>query len=192
MQKEYLSYQKYLMKRNKLNEKEINFLKEVFEKKHYSNRETILKKGNISNYLYFIEKGILNTCFVNEEGKEFINGIAIENNFCTSVASFTHQTPSSEEIIALEDCEIHAISYENFQLLLRTFPIFKEAYIKILHEYLTFMTWRIESVSLLNAKQKYESLMQIYPKLFLRLPNKIMANYLGISQETLSRMKSAK
>ena len=94
--------------------------------------------------------------------------------------------------MALEDCEIYAISIENFNLLLQKFPVYKEVYIRILHDYLTFMTWRIESVSLLDAKQKYKSLMRIYPKLFLRLPNKVLAQYLGISQETLSRMKSMK
>lgn len=162
------------------------------KKKTYCNKEIILQKGEVCKYLYFVEKGILKTSFVNEDGKEFINGIAIENNFCTSVSSWSSQIPSAEEIVALEDCDIYAISIENFNLLLQKFPIYKEVYIQILHDYLTFMTWRIESVSLLDAKQKYKSLMRIYPKLFLRLHNKVLAQYLGISQETLSRMKSLK
>ena len=192
MNKNLLSFQHYFLKRKNLSENEIHFLKDLFERKTYTDKEVVLRKGEICNNLYYVEKGILKTSFLNEDGKEFINGIAIENNFCTSVASYTNQIPSAEEITALEDCEIYAISIENFNLLLQKFPVYKEVYIRILHDYLTFMTWRIESVSLLDARQKYNSLMRIYPKLFLRLPNKVLAQYLGISQETLSRMKSMK
>ena len=54
------------------------------------------------------------------------------------------------------------------------------------------MTWRLESLVMMDAKQRYDTLMKIYPKLFLRIRNKDMAEYLGMSAETLSRIKSKK
>ena len=185
-------FQLYILKRKNVNSDEVEFLKTIFEKKDYQSGQILLQRGQISNCLYFVQKGILKTSFFNEDDKEFINGIAIENNFCTSVSSWSHAIPSNEEIVALEDAEIYEISRENFNLLLEIFPVYKDIYIQILQDYLFFMSWRIESISLHDAKQKYDSLMKIYPKLFLRLPNKTMAQYLGISQETLSRMKSRK
>ena len=87
MNKNLLSFQRYFLKRKNLSENEIHFLKDLFERKTYTDKEVVLRKGEICKNLYYVERGILKTSFLNEDGKEFINGIAIENNFCTSVAS---------------------------------------------------------------------------------------------------------
>lgn len=181
----------YFNKRLTLDFEEMNYLDEVFEIKEYAKNEIILNKDEICHYIYFIEKGCLKTYFINQDEDEAINGIAIENNFCTSVSSFINQTSSSEIIEAIESTKLIRISHQNFKKLIEKYPKYKEIYIKILEEYLTFMTWRIESVMLMNSKERYNTLMNIYPKLFLRIPSKILAKYLGMSQETLSRMKSS-
>lgn len=179
----------FFNKRKTLGEEERRFLNEVFEGKEVHGNETVLEKGAICNHIYFIEKGALKTYFLDSNLKEMINGIAIENNFCTSVASFINQTPSTEFIKTIEDSRLIYINFRNFKRLIEAYPVYKDIYIKILEDYLSFMTWRIESISLMTAKERYESLMKIYPKLFLRISNKDMAEYLGMSPETLSRAK---
>jgi len=182
----------YLKKRKTLCEDEIMFLNQVFEKKIIKENEILLKKGDICNHIFFIEKGILKTYFTNDLGKEAINGIAIENNFCTSVASFINQTPSSENIKALEETKLIYINFRNFKLLIEKFPVYKDIYIKILEDYITFTTWRLESVMLMDSKERYSTLMKAFPKLFLKISNKDMAEYMGMTPETLSRIKSKK
>ena len=98
-------FQLYILKRKNVSNDEVEFLKTIFEKKYYQSGQILLQKGEICNCLYFVQKGILKTSFFNEDDKEFINGIAIENNFCTSVSSWSHAIPSNEEIVALEDAE---------------------------------------------------------------------------------------
>jgi len=183
---------KYFKKRKILCEDEIIFLNEVFDEKLFKQDEIVLKKGEICNHIFFIEKGILKTYFTNDLGKEVINGIAIENNFCTSIASFVNQTHSSENIKALEETRLIYINFRNFKLLIEKFPVYKEIYIKILEDYLSFTTWRLESVMLMDSKERYNTLMKVFPKLFLKISNKDMADYLGMSPETLSRIKSKK
>ena len=182
----------YFRKRKTLCEDEIIFLNQVFEQKLYQQDEIVLKKGEICNYIFFIEKGILKTYFTNDLEKEAINGIAIENNFCSSISSFINQTTSSENIKALEETKLIYINFRNFKLLIKKFPVYKEIYIKILEDYLTFTTWRLESVMLMDAKERYNTLIKVFPKLFLKISNKDMAEYMGMSPETLSRIKSKK
>lgn len=180
----------YFSKRKNLTIDEINFLDSVFLEKKYIKNEKVVDKDQICNYIFFIQKGVLKTYFIDENNKEAINGIAIDNNFCTSVSSFVNQIPSSEIIEALEDTILIAISFYNFKILIDRYPVYKDIYVKILEDYLTFMTWRIESVMLMDSVERYNTLMRIYPKLFLRVSNHDMAKYLGMSPETLSRIKS--
>ena len=180
----------YFNKRKRLSENEISSLNTLFEQKTFLKGEIILQKGEICNQIYYIEKGILKTYFINNEDKEAINGIAIENNFCTSISSFIHQKPSHETIMALQTSLVYSINYSNFKLLIEKFPVYKELYISILEDYLHFMTWRLESVMVLDAKQRYHTFMKMYPKLFHKISNKELAEYIAISPETLSRIKS--
>lgn len=160
------------------------------QKKKYSKNEIVVKKNQVCNDIFFIDRGVLKTYFIDENNKEAINGIAIDNNFCTSVSSFVNQTPSSEIIKALEDTILITISFSDFKELINRYPVYKDIYVKILEDYLTFMTWRIESVMLMDSVERYKTLMKIFPKLFLRVSNHDIAKYLGMSPETLSRIKS--
>ena len=181
----------FFNKRKTLCEEERLFINDIFEEKIFEEDEIVLKKGNICNYIFFIESGVLKTYFEDDD-KETINGIAIENNFCTSVASFINQVPSSENIKAMEKTKLIYINFRNFKLLIERYPVYEDLYIKIVEDYLTFMTWRLESVMLMDAKERYDSLMKVFPKLFLRIRNKDLAAYLGISPKTLSRIKAKK
>lgn len=179
----------YVNKRVKASDEELEYYWNQFEFQSYQKNEILLNKEQICRYIRYVTKGALYTYYLNADGIEAINGIAIENNFCTALPSYITQTSSSEFIKALEDTNVLAISHKNFSMMIDKHPVFNELYKIILEEYQLFVNWRMESFMNLSAKDRLLLLNNKFPKLQHRLPNKVMAAYLGITPETLSRIK---
>lgn len=140
----------------------------------------------------FIVKGGVKACFVDDKGVETIRYAAFDNEFIASIYSFIKQTPSDEYICAVEACELLAISFNDFKNVLSKSTLLKDLYIKMLEETYLYNHWRIETLLRLDARQRYEYMLQKNRKLVQRLSNKNLSSYLGITQESLSRIKSKK
>jgi len=116
----------------------------------------------------------------------------IENQFISSIHSFIKQVPSSEFICAVEASELLAISYIDFRSALSRISLFKDFYIKMLEGTYLNNHWRIETFLRLDAKQRYEYILEHNKQLVQRLSNKNLSSFLGITQESLSRIKAKK
>jgi CRP-like cAMP-binding protein len=163
-----------------------------FKVRQILKNEILLNDAEICRHVYFINSGSIRAFFIDDEGNEATRYIAFENNFITTLNSFITQTTSSEFLQATETGEVLAISYQDFRELLSKVPIWKDLYIKQLEIAYTTNAWRLESFIKMDAKQRYDYLFKTNPKVIQRLSNKIVANYLGITQESLSRLKSKK
>jgi CRP-like cAMP-binding protein len=149
----------------------------------------LITEGKISQHIYFLEKGCLRG-FYNLEGKEISYWFAFENNFVTSFFSFITRKPCVEYIQLIEDCTLWAISYENLQQLYDKHPDI-ERLGRIMNErYYVMLEERFLSNHFKEAKERYENLMNQAPHILQRVPLGYVASYLGISQETLSRIRS--
>ncbi|TAG59742.1 MAG: Crp/Fnr family transcriptional regulator [Cytophagales bacterium] len=163
-----------------------------FKVRQIAKNEILLNDTETCRHIYFINSGSVRAYFIDEEGNEATRYIAFENNFITTLNSFITQTTSTEFLQATENGEVMAISYQDFRQLLSILPIWKDLYIKQLEIAYTTNTWRLESFIKMDAKQRYDYLFETNPKVIQRLSNKIVANYLGITQESLSRLKGKK
>ncbi|ELR69808.1 cAMP-binding protein [Fulvivirga imtechensis AK7] len=152
--------------------------------------EVLLRQGETARYLYFINKGCLRVFCVQDDGKESTRFFAFENRFATAFPSFISQQPSSAFIDTVEKSSLLKIHYDDFQSLLRTIPEWERLYRQDLERDYIESIQRIESFVTMNAGERYRRILKNEPHLIQRLPNKILANYMGISQETLSRLKS--
>ncbi|MFQ6600283.1 Crp/Fnr family transcriptional regulator [Flavobacterium sp. C3NV] len=158
---------------------------------HNVKRNTIiLSQGQVCNNLYFLEKGCMRTYYITKEGQEKTRLISFDNTPVTALTSFINQKPSVEYIDALEDSELLSISHDDFFMLLNEIPSWALFYRRMLELAFNFQNNRIEDLVTLSAKERYEKLVQDRPHYIQRLSNRIVASYLGISQETLSRLKS--
>jgi CRP-like cAMP-binding protein len=108
----------------------------------------------------------------------------------TSLTSFISQQPSFEFVDALENSELLYISRNNFYNLIKEIPEWERFYIKLLEFAYIYQNKRIEELVTLSAGERYDILMKEHPGYIQRLSNKILASYLDVTQETLSRLKS--
>lgn len=154
-----------------------------FPKKHI-----LCKKGNICNYLYFIEKGIARN-FFDEEDREQTNDIVLEGEILVSFSSFVSRTPSNENIELLEDCILYAIHYDDLQKLYATFPIMERIGRMIAEHHYNSLANRTYRLKFSNSSERYENLFNNKIEIVKRAPIGIIASYLGMSIETLSRIR---
>lgn len=163
-----------------------------FKLRKVTKNELLIHDSETCRHVYFVNSGSVRAYFIDENGSEATRYIAFENNFITILNSFITQTTSSEFLQATETGELLVISYQDFRQLLSTVPTWKDLYIKQLEIAYTTNTWRLESFIKMDAKERYDYLFETNPKVIQRLSNKIVASYLGITQESLSRLKGKK
>ena len=164
----------------------LSYFKIVKKKKN----EILLSAGKISQVSYFVKKGCLRLFFIDDNGKDVTRYIAFENQFATALVSFITNEPAKETIQVIEDSELLYITHKDFRNLMKIMPKWKDFYNIYLEKAYVNNSKRLTSFTTLNASERYNQLFQINPNIVKRLPNKIVASYINISQETLSRIKS--
>lgn len=144
--------------------------------------------GKVATEIGFLLKGVFRVYFLvnNKESTRVLNS---ENIFVTSIQSFTTQKPSSEYVEALENLELLMLSYQDLQKMYEISPKWERLVRLLIEYYYTEQQKRIYSLIALSAQQRYEYFVKEYPDLVQRVPQYIIANYLGISPETLSRIR---
>jgi CRP-like cAMP-binding protein len=142
----------------------------------------LLEEGQLSNNLYFVEKGLLRGfTYVNE--KEITNWFAIENEFATSMYSFTSRNPSSEYIEALEDSDLALLSYSDLHALYSMYSEMNLLGRRLIEDYYLELNERVISFQFLTAKERYSQFLKSKSNLVLRITDNHIASYLGISPE---------
>jgi len=171
---------------------EIEQVVSAFKEKIVKKNEILISKGDICRYAYFVCKGSVRAYFIDDDGQEATRYIATENQFITTIHAFISQTPTNEFIEATEQAELLQISYNDFKKIIEETTLARDLYNKQLEVAYSTNHWRLESFLKMSAKQRYDFLLQTNPAFIQRLSNKIVASYLGITQESLSRIKAQK
>ncbi|QXP66100.1 Crp/Fnr family transcriptional regulator [Polaribacter sp. AHE13PA] len=164
----------------------LSYFKTIKKKKN----DILLSNGKNSQASYFVKKGCLRLFYINEEGKDVTRYIAFENQFATELVSFITKEPAQETIQVVENSELLYITHDDFRHLMTIVPKWKDFYSIYLEKAYVNNSKRLISFTTLDASERYKQLFKINPNIVKRLPNKIVASYINISQETLSRIKS--
>lgn len=164
-------------------------LQQHFKQVVLSRNEFLVKEGNKCRHMYFLEKGCLRG-FYNLDGKEITHWFGFENDFITSFHSFITQQPTVESIQVMEGSILWAISKEALTSLYKQYHEI-ESLVRIVYElYYIRLEERYVNAQFKTASERYEELLTQRPHIIERAPLGYIASYLGISQETLSRIRS--
>ena len=152
--------------------------------------DAFLSSGQISNRVGFLEKGVLRIFYLSND-KEHTSYFNVENRnpFVASFTSFLQQKPSHESIIALEDCTIHCLPYSELQKLYSTFSDMERLGRILAEQNYLMAIERIQDLQQQKADFKYDKFLSLYPGLMNRIPHHYISSYLGITPESLSRIR---
>lgn len=179
----------FLKKNIDIEDEDLKVILSYFKTIKKSKNEILLSNGKNSQASYFVIKGCLRLFYIDNQGKDITRYIAFENQFATELVSFISNQPAQESIQVVEDSELLFITHEDFRHLMQIVPKWKDFYTIYLEKAYVNNSKRIISFTTLDASERYKQLFQLNPNIVKRLPNKIVASYINISQETLSRIK---
>jgi CRP-like cAMP-binding protein len=151
----------------------------------------LLKENTVSDYFYFIEKGVARIYYY-KNGKEITEWIALDNQFFLSITSFFQRTPSHLIIQVIEPSVVYGIHHDDFMSLADKYHDVERLLRKMITGSLIFSQIRMDSIQFESAQQRYEKLLQRTPQIVQRVPLTYIASFLGITLETLSRIRSQK
>ncbi len=163
-------------------------IEQEFEKQECSKSKLVLKEHQYCRKLYFLENGTART-FYYHDGKEVTSWFYRESQFFSAWYSFYNQQQSFEYIEVLEGAIIYSIDYDRYQFLLKTSPFFERFGRKLAEEQTAFIDQFSKGFMFMTAKEKYDLLLEYMPDITLRVNLGHIASFLGITQETLSRIR---
>ncbi|EZH74087.1 hypothetical protein ATO12_14525 [Aquimarina atlantica] len=157
----------------------------------YKKRDILVKEGAYSHKFYYIIQGALKAYYRSDD-KKITDWFALENDFIPSTTDPVHGRPSSHTIEVLEDSTLVALGHDDLEALCKKHHDFEHLYRLILSKVIYQLRERIASLQFRTVQQRYDSLIDLHPKIESRVPLGDIASFLGITQETLSRIRGAK
>ena len=183
-------FRKYLEDKVALTDADYELIESLSSFKKLRKRQYLLQAGDIFRFHAFVCKGFLRNYYVDEKGQEHIMQFVPENYWTGDYESMNTGRPSKYDIDAIEESEILLLKKEDFEMMRKTIPAFNDFVNESLKKNAAVLQERIHVNISLSAEEKYSNFISKYPSISNRVPLHMIASYLGISAETLSRVRS--
>ncbi len=187
----FAGFETYIKEQAQLTDEEIRQMRSLAIEKTLRRREFLFQQGEICRYKVFVAKGLLRAYSTRDDGSEHIIQFSPENSWTTDPESFRNSTPSACSINALEHSEVVLWTKNDFSHLMSTIPGLKRFSEDLISRSNIIIRQRVLSTISSTAEEKYEEFIKNYPHIFARVPLHMVASYLGLSRETLSRIRHA-
>lgn len=171
----------------RLSENAEKLLQSRIKKEMLPKGSAILRPGQICRYIYFVETGFLRH-FKVLDNIEHTTDFVCQGHFCTAINSLLKQQQSEEGILCETDCVLYALNYHDLMALEDITLEFTSLHTQVLHHYLNLINQERAIYRCTNATAKYQYLCQNYPHINTYVKRKDIASYLGITQQSFSRI----
>ena len=162
---------------------------DYFEVKNFGKKEILLEEGQVCRQNYFVLKGLLRKFFINEKGIEQTTDFALETWWMTDNFSFERKTPADFSIQTVEKSEVLTISSESQEKLLTDFPIMEKYFRIVYQRAFAANQRRVKYIFTYSKEDFYFSLVKQYPEFVQRVPQYLIASFLGFTPEYLSEIR---
>ena len=184
-------FETYIRSKASFAKDELRHMRALSIVKKIRRRQLLLQEGDVCRYKAFVAKGLLKTYRTKDDGTEYIMRFTPENSWTMDPESFNNQTPSRYNIEALEDSEVVLWTLEGITELFLSIPAFKSFSETLIQSTLNASQERVLMNISYTSEEKYQDFITSFPDVFRRVPLHMVASYLGVSRETLSRIRNA-
>lgn len=175
-----------------LDNKEASLLEEFVEVLEVKKKAFLLKEGDVCQANYFVIKGCCRSYFITEKETEHVHLFAIENWWITDYSSLERKTPSMFNIQALESSTLVAIPRDKQDELFKAIPQLERYFRIILEKALSASQMRIKYIYSMTGQERYLHFSTLFPEFLQRVPQYMLASYLGFTPEFLSKIRAGK
>ncbi len=172
-----------------LTDEEVKFFTSILRPRKIRKRQFLLQAGDINYTENFVTKGVLRAYTVDATGDEHIAMFGLEGWWISDLYSFLTGTPATQYIDALEDSEVFSIEKQDLERLCDVVPKFNRFFFKLLQNAFVAHQRRILNANSMTAEEQYLDFVKRYPAIEQRVPQHQIASYLGLSPETISRIR---
>ncbi len=178
-----------LNKHAKVTEEDFSLIEKKLVKRFVKKRRSLLREGETSRYLYFVEKGALRSYTIDKNGIEHVIQLAIEDHWVADLYSFVTQAPGNINIEAIEDSEVFSLPNHDLEHLYNEIPALERYFRHLYQRAYVGLQQRYNSALSHSAEERYRILITELPRIAARIPLIYIASYLGITPESLSRIR---
>ncbi len=171
-----------------LTDEEFVFVLSHFKKKQFKKHQLIIQEGEYVPYDFYVVSGLMKSAYYSAEGKEHIVQFAMEDWWITDPDAFHNRTKATFSVESMEDSSVLALSLDNKEKLCRELQKMEYFFLKKTTAGYIALQKRILTLISSSASERYASMIRLYPGLIQRVPKSMIASYLGVTRETLSRL----